>query len=65
MAKTSIFEEKNIITWGKKILLKVVILFIPTFDMSCFKFLESFCFELESLMTRFWWGQKDNERRIH
>lgn len=38
---------------------------ILTFAMSVIKLLITLCAELEHLMNSFWWGQKDNERKIH
>ena len=32
--------------------------------MSCFKLPESLCRELGSMISRFWWGQKNEERKI-
>ena len=33
--------------------------------MSIFKFPKSLCKEIESQVTQFWWGQGDNEYKIH
>ncbi len=33
--------------------------------MSCFKFPAGFCAELSGMATRFWWGQRREERKIH
>lgn len=43
---------------GTEILIKAVVQVTPTYMMSCFKFLESLCLELHSMMGRFWWGRK-------
>ena len=32
--------------------------------MSCFKFPDSLCKELNLMMSNFWWGQKDKERKM-
>lgn len=45
-------------------LIKAVALSIPTYAMKCYKLSGSLCFELESMMARFYWGQKKNEK-IH
>ena len=50
---------------GKEILIKTVIQAIPTYAMSCFKFPAGLCDEISNMATRFWWGQKSNERKIH
>ena len=36
----------------------------PTYTMSCFKISESLCNELNSMISSFWWGQKDKERKM-
>lgn len=55
MAKTLILEGKDLTSRGyKEILLKVVVLAIHTFAMSCFKLFKSLCSKLESIMAQFW-----------
>ena len=43
---------------GREILIKAVVQVIPTYTMSCLKLLVSLCIEIESLIRKFWWGQK-------
>jgi hypothetical protein len=45
--------------------LKAVIQAIPTYCMSTFLLPKEFCRELNLLMQRFWWGHKENDRKIH
>jgi hypothetical protein len=45
---------------GREILLKAVIQAIPTYCMSVFMLPKALCSKINSLMQRFWWG----ERRI-
>ena len=49
---------------GREILIKVVAQATPTYMMSCFKLPESLCRELNAMMSNFWWGQKDKERKM-
>jgi ribonuclease HI len=49
---------------GKEILLKAVIQAIPSYCMGIFLLPKSLCSELHSLMARFWWGHKENEKKI-
>lgn len=49
---------------GRKILIKVVAQAMPTYTMSCFKLPKSLCKELNSMMSNFWWGQKETERKM-
>ena len=46
-------------------LLKVVIQVIPTYIVGFFKLLVSLCNEIESLIKKFWWGQRGDRRKIH
>lgn len=38
---------------------------IPTFTMSYFNLTKVFCKELNTLMSNFWWSQRDKERTMH
>jgi hypothetical protein len=33
--------------------------------MSSFKLPKSWCYELQSFIAKFWWGQRESEHRIH
>ena len=33
--------------------------------MSCFKLPVGLCSKIESLIRRFWWGQKGERRKVH
>ncbi|XP_056686879.1 uncharacterized mitochondrial protein AtMg00310-like [Spinacia oleracea] len=50
---------------GREIMIKAVAQSLPTYAMSVFKFPSSFCDEMRSLVSQFWWGQKQGERKIH
>ena len=64
---------KRIQTWegkllnqaGRKILIKAVAQSLPTYTMACFKLPISLCHNLESMICRFFWGQKGDNRKIH
>lgn len=58
-------EEKLLSQGERKNLIKVVIQAIPTCTMSCFKLLVGLHNDLESLIQRFWWGQRGDQRKIH
>nr|XP_023877746.1 uncharacterized protein LOC111990191 [Quercus suber] len=59
------WEEKLLSQAGREILIKAVVQAIPTYIMSCFKLLIGLCNELESLIRKFWWGQRGDRRKIH
>lgn len=50
---------------GKEILLKAVIQAIPTYNMSVFLLPKALCKEINGLMKKVWWGQKENAFMIH
>uniref|UniRef100_A0A2N9GQD2 Reverse transcriptase zinc-binding domain-containing protein n=1 Tax=Fagus sylvatica TaxID=28930 RepID=A0A2N9GQD2_FAGSY len=50
---------------GKEILIKSVVQAIPVYTMSCFCLPDSFCNEINSMVSNFWWGQRNTERKIH
>jgi hypothetical protein len=50
---------------GKEILLKAVVQAIPTYCMGMFKIPKSLCSEINSLMSRFFWGRKEKDKGIH
>lgn len=50
---------------AKEVLIKAVAQAIPTYAMSVFKVPLGLCDDLQKLLTRFWWGAKDSEKKIH
>ncbi|WVZ81971.1 hypothetical protein U9M48_029294 [Paspalum notatum var. saurae] len=50
---------------GKEILIKAVAQAIPTYAMGCFDITKSLCDQISLMIARFWWGQQDNEHKIH
>ena len=59
------WKEKLLLQAGREILIKVVVQAIPSYTMNCFKLPLGLCFEIESLIRKFWWGQKGDRRKIH
>ncbi|KAM1141546.1 hypothetical protein EV1_041111 [Malus domestica] len=49
---------------GKEVMIKAVAQAILAYSMNLFKFPDSICNELDSLIFGFWWGQKNGERKI-
>jgi len=52
------WEEKLLSQAGREILIKAIVQAIPIYTMSCFKLPVGLCNELESLIRKFWWGQR-------
>ena len=59
------WKEKLLSQAGREILIKAVIQAIPTYTMSCFKLLKGLINEIESLIQKFWWGYRGEQRKIH
>jgi exonuclease III len=49
---------------GKEVLIKAVIQAIPTYTMSVFQLPKTLFKDINSLMSKFWWGHKENDSRI-
>lgn len=63
--KLQMWKEKLLSHGGREVLIKAVALPIPTYTMSCFKLMGRLYDELKALIARFWWGQKNEKRKIH
>lgn len=50
---------------GREVLIKAVVQAIPAYPMNLFRFPDTLCQEIDSAVARFWWGQKERERKIH
>lgn len=50
---------------GKKVLLKSVIQAIPTYYMGIFKIPKTILNEINILMNKFWWGQREDRSETH
>jgi hypothetical protein len=59
------WKEKLLTQAGREILIKAVVQAIPTYTMNCFKLPVTLCKDIEGLIRRFWWGQRDDQRKIH
>uniref|UniRef100_A0A2N9GC52 Reverse transcriptase zinc-binding domain-containing protein n=1 Tax=Fagus sylvatica TaxID=28930 RepID=A0A2N9GC52_FAGSY len=59
------WKEKLLSQAGKEILIKAVAQAIPTYAMSVFRLPGSLCDEINSMISNYWWGQKQGERKIH
>ena len=62
--KLSGWKEKILSIGGRKVLIKAVAQAIPMYTMSCFQLPKGLCDEIESMMRRFWWGQRGQESKV-
>ena len=52
------WKEKLLSQAGREILIKAIVQAIPTYTMSCFKLPLGLYGDIESIIRKFWWGQK-------
>ena len=62
--KIACWKGKLLSSAGREILIKAVAQATPTYTMNCFKIPDSLCNELNSLISNFWWGQREKERKL-
>lgn len=58
------WSTKMLSTAGKLVMLKSVLSAMPSHTMSCFKLPVSIVKRIQSVLTRFWWDVKPDERRM-
>jgi ribonuclease HI len=58
------WKEKFLSQAGKEVLLKAVVQAIPTYTMSVFQLPRTLCRDINAMMSKFWWGHKDNDKKI-
>ncbi|XP_057787364.1 uncharacterized protein LOC131004671 [Salvia miltiorrhiza] len=63
--KSKDWKRRFLSSVGKVVLIKAVLQAIPSYLMSCFVIPEQICQNLNGIAARFFWGQKQEERRIH
>ena len=59
------WKEKLLSQAGREILIKAIVQAILTYTMSCFKLPLGLCGDIESIIRKFWWGQKSERRKVH
>ena len=78
-SKVNTFKElqekitKRVMGWKEKfiskarceILIKMVAQAIPTYSMGLFKIPKSICDNINLILSKYWWGQTKEERKIH
>lgn len=59
------WNQRDFSAGGKEVLIKAVIQAIPTYAMQCFKSPESICEDINRMCAGFWWGDKEEKRKMH
>ena len=59
------WQERLLAKESKEALVKAVGQAIPTYAMSCFDLTKTFCTELNTLLSNFWWSQQDKQNAMH
>lgn len=58
-------KEKHISKAGREVLIKTVAQAVPTYSMSLFKIPQTIYDGINSALSKYWWGQTWNEKKIH
>lgn len=59
------WKERFLSRAGKETLIKAVAQAIPNYILSWYKLPEGCCNDIDSMLAKFWWGSKEEERKIH
>ena len=59
------WKEKFLSKAGREVLIKAIAQSIPTYAMNCFRLPKTWCDEISSLISSYWWGQQKDERKVH
>ncbi|XP_071905812.1 uncharacterized protein [Coffea arabica] len=59
------WKNKLLSPAGKEVLLKAVVMAMPTYVMSCFKLSRRLCKDICALMANFWWGEANGKNKMH
>lgn len=59
------WKNKQLSPAGKEVMLKAVIMALPTYVMSVFKLSSKLCKEITAWMANFWWGEEKGRKKMH
>ncbi|XP_027157225.1 uncharacterized protein LOC113758655 [Coffea eugenioides] len=59
------WKQKLLSQGGKEVLIKAVIMAMPTYVMACFRLPKGLCREISATIARFWWGKGDKGTCVH
>lgn len=57
-------KEKLLSTAGREVLIKAVAQVVSTYTMSCFKLPNNICDDLTRMVSQFWWGHKNEQKKM-
>ena len=63
--KLKSWKQQTLSQGGKEVLIKTIVRVIPTYTMAYFKILKKIYREMNSGIAKFWWGQNEEEEKIH
>lgn len=63
--KVSGWKGQGLSKAAREVLIKSGLQAVPTFTMSCFLLAKKTCRKLNYISSKFWWGAKDGERKVH
>ncbi|XP_050237967.1 uncharacterized protein LOC126687449 [Mercurialis annua] len=63
-SKLSGWKEKFLSQGGKEVLIKAVLMAIPVYAMMCFLLPKSLNNRINRLISKFWWGEHNEDRKI-
>lgn len=64
LSKIDGWQNKFLTTAGKEVLIKSVASAMPVFSMNSYKLPLEVCLEIESLLSKFWWGSTNEKRKM-
>jgi hypothetical protein len=64
-AKVGGWKGQGLSKAGKEVLVKSVLQAVSTYAMGCFQLTKGQCSSLTLTSSRFWWGDKDGQRKVH
>ena len=59
------WKEKHSSKAGKEVIIKTVAQAIPIYSKSLFKIPKTICDGINSALSKYWWGQTRNEKKMH
>lgn len=59
------YKESFLNSAGLEVLVKAVLMVLPSYAMSCFRLPKTLTKQLSAEIAKFWWGSKEGECKIH